>query len=446
MKTIKSVMCFAIAFCMLLSSCLPDVELGPDPVRGSIIRFKLANFENAEVKMNDRNIVVTLPIGSSVTSLVPDIIVSLGTKILDYTPGQAMDFSNEVTIKVQGTDKEVIEYKVNVSVKEPQPGFTTPELLWEKRHEDLGWANNTVYSAAVSKDFVVVCQNQKMETFNALTGEKVGFMTMPSGTIHQITNDDKGAIIAITVASTNADIVLYRWADVNSAPVELSRWKNDIVRTDGASNTNTNIGRGQLSVRGDLSGDAVIYIPATLSPYVLRWTIKNGVLKSQTPEKLLYVFDNGATNFPNPASAVSALGANPEDGYTASSTQDYTYNTPAKKYTFNTTDGPKPYRGFVFDFNKATYFAGFHYRSTGGYFYVFDITNPAGIEMNETQRFENGIDFKPFTSTTFTHVPGANNASLHGGFAIKHLTDGTAILYYLYSNAGLRAYKLSPKP
>ena len=66
--------------------------------------------------------------------------------------------------------------------------------------------------------------------------------------------------------------------------------------------------------------------------------------------------------------------------------------------------------------------------------------------MNETQRFEKGIDFKPFTSTTFTHVPGANNASLHGGFAIKYLNDGTAILYYLYANAGLRAYKLTPKP
>ena len=446
MKTIKTLMCFAITCCMFFTSCLPDVELGPEPVRGSIIRFKLVNFENAEIKMNDRDIVVTLPLGSSVTGLVPDIIVSLGAKILDFTAGNAMDFSKEVTIKVQGTDGIVVEYKVNVFVKEPQPGFTTPELLWEKRHEDLGWANNSVYSAAVSKDYVVVSQNQKIETFNALTGDKVGLMTMPGGTIHQIANDDKGVIIAITVASTNADIVLYKWENVNSVPVELSRWKNDIVRTDGASNTNTNIGRGQLSIRGDLSGDAVIYIPATLSPYVLRWTIKNGVIKSQVPEKILYAFDNGATNFPNPASAVSALGPNPEDGYTVSSTQDYTYNTPAKRYIFNTTDGPKPYRGYVFNFNKATYFAGFHYRSTGGYFYVYDITKPAGIEMNETQRFEKGIDFKPFTSTTFTHVPGANNASLHGGFAIKYLNDGTAILYYLYSNSGLRAYKLTPKP
>src|SRR5690606_31860182 len=103
-------------FSILFSSCLPDTELAPDPVEGSIIRFRITNSPDATVAMSGNNIAITLPIGSSLSRLIPEIIVSKGTTVLDYTPGQEMDFTHDVVIKVKGTDNVIIEYLVKGEV------------------------------------------------------------------------------------------------------------------------------------------------------------------------------------------------------------------------------------------------------------------------------------------------------------------------------------------
>lgn len=434
-------------FSMLGTSCLPDTEYGPDPVEGSIIRFRISNSPEAVVAMSGKNIAITLPIGSTLTGLIPEIIVSKGTTILDYTVGQEMDFSNDVIVKVKGTDDVIIEYLVKAEVKEPQPGFISAELFFERKHIDYGWPQHYTTSIAVSKEnfLVVLSTLREIQKFDANTGERTGTMAWPGEGIpmQQIANDSQGKILGITQSSGGTVAKIFKWDNVNSQPEEFLSWNLDLA---GANV----VGRGSLSVNGDITKNAVIYTPACGHAYVLRWTIKDGVLLSQDPEKVPYippVVGNGL--LPHITPSVNALGPNPEDGFTMSAyNRGTSYVGPTHEYVLQpsayqgNTSAQGAARSFVFDFNRAKYMVGALYGSTIS---IFDITKPEGIEMNEEQRFENGIEFKPFTSPSFPSNAGVANVSPYISFSIKQNDDGTAILYYLFANSGIRAYKLTPK-
>jgi len=422
---------------LFFSSCLPDTELAPEPVEGSIIRFRIANSPDATVTMSGNNIAITLPIGSTLTGLIPEIIVSKGTTILDYSPGQIMDFTNDVIIKVKGTDNVVVEYLVKGEVKEPQPGFITPELLFERKHIDYAWPLHNVYSSAVSGENLLVLITNKIEKFNPYTGERTGQMVWAGVPMHQITNDSEGRVIGISVSNGGTVARIFKWENVDSAPVEILSWTVDLT-------ANPVVGRNMLNVVGDISKNAVIYTAANGNPYVLRWTIKNGQFVSQAPEKIIYVSPTGQPNFPNVTPSVSGLGPNPEDGYVVTTyNRGYSHVIGDEVRIFNTAEAAGPIRSLAFDFNRAKYFVGALYNSS---IFILDITNPDGIEMTEAERFEAGIEFKPFTSPTFPHNGGAANTTPHSGFSIKYNDDGTAILYYVFANSGIRAYKLTPKP
>ena len=47
------------------ASCLPDTQLAPEKVEGSVIRFQITNVEGAMVTMLGQNINVSLPIGAT---------------------------------------------------------------------------------------------------------------------------------------------------------------------------------------------------------------------------------------------------------------------------------------------------------------------------------------------------------------------------------------------
>lgn len=425
--------------CLANSSCLPDTELAPEPVEGSIVRFRVTNVEEAIVSMSGKNINIILPVGSVLTGIIPEIIVSKGTTILDYTPGQTMDFVNNVTIKVKGTDNVIQEYLVKGIVKEPEPGFSSIDLMFEKKYVDLPTLPlHNVYSMAVSGENLLVAQNGKIEVYNANTCEKIKDLAGHPGAIHQITNDAAGRIIAISVSNGGTLAKIYKWENVNTTvPDIICQWT--------VEGTGTGIvGRNLLNVTGDITKDAVIYIAANARTDIYRWTITNGTFKTTIPEKLTYILPINSGNFPNITSSVNALGNKPEDGYTVSAyTRGATHET-TKQRVFQVADAPNTMaRSFVFDFNGAKYFTVALYNSS---IFILDITKPDGITMTESQRFEAGIiDFKPFTSPTFPQNAGAANSSPHSGFAFKQNADGTAILYYLFANSGIRAYKLTPK-
>src|SRR5690606_7587202 len=130
--------------------------------------FQISNVENSVVTMLGKKINVSLPIGSVKTGLIPDIILAKGSTLLDYTPGQEMDFTNDVILKVKGTDGFIQEYLVTVEVKQPEPGFARAELLFEKKQAELPTlTNNNYYSIATSGDYVLVGVNGRIEVYNS---------------------------------------------------------------------------------------------------------------------------------------------------------------------------------------------------------------------------------------------------------------------------------------
>ncbi len=445
MKSIK-LFCtrlFLAVMTVSMMACLPDTELGPEKVEGSIIRFKITNIEGAVVAMLGRNINVSLPIGSSAEKLIPQIIVAKGTTILNYNDGQSMDFTNDVILKAQGTNGSITEYTVKTTIQQPKPGFDKVELLFEKKHSSYGWTLHQQYASAVSGENVLVANTSVIQVLDAYTGEAKGVLAGHPGAIHQIANDDAGRIFAVNVITNTAtSFKIYKWESVSaSAPQTIVNYT--IPAADWPA-SGGNLGRCLLSVCGDISKDAVIYLPLAGSKFFYRWVYTNGQLKSNTPDKVEYTFPLTTKTFGNITANINPLGPLPTDGYVVTQElRGWEYIGNNIQYTFATTDGVIPYRTFVFDFNGAKYYAG-AVKTPNTSFYIFDISNPKGIEMNETQRFDAGIEFKPFQSPTFP-VETTGNTTPHLGFSFKQNSDGTAILYYLYANSGLRAYKLTKK-
>lgn len=450
MKTIE-LFCKRLVIVFLavfVTSCLPDTLLEPEPVEGSIVRFRITNVDGATASMVGQNINVSIPTGAPVTALVPEILVAKGTIILDYTEGQPMDFSQDVIIRVQGTDNVVVEYLVRTLVRQPQPGFEKIELLFERKHtSDYGWGLHTQYSTATSGDDVLVTPSSNIiQILDGATGELKGALPSHPGGIHQITNDDTGRIFGINSTTGKSTIRIYKWDDVNSTPERIIDYQVPQNDSDWPASGGA-VGRCLLNVRGDIAGDAVITIPVVGTKFFYRWVYTEGILVSEEPEKVMYSFPLATTTatqtFGNITANVNNLGSTPADGYIVTQEgRGWEYIANGEQYTFSPEDGAIPTRAFVFDFNGATYYVG-AVRVPNTSFYIFDITNPEGIEMSDSQRFEEGIDFKPFQSNVF-RVEDTPNTTPHLGFSFKQHEDGTATLYYLYANSGLRAYKLTP--
>src|SRR5690606_7533750 len=204
--------------------------------------------------------------GSPTTELIPEIIVSKGTTVLDYTEGQPMDLSQDVVIKVRGTDNVIVEYLVKTAVRQPQPGFASIELQFERKHtSDYGWNIHQQYSSATSGEDVLVANANVIQILDGTNGEPKGVLSGHPGSIHQITNDDAGRIIAVNVLTTASTFKIYKWENVNSSapevivdfPIPAADWPV----------TSGNLGRCLLSVTGDLSKDAVITIPMARSNF-----------------------------------------------------------------------------------------------------------------------------------------------------------------------------------
>ncbi|MEJ5963494.1 hypothetical protein [Pedobacter immunditicola] len=423
------------------ASCLPDTQLGPEKVEGSVIRFQITNVEGAIVSMLGHQINVSLPIGATTNELIPQIIVAQGTTILDYTEGQTLDLSKDYILKVMGTNNVVVEYLVKTVVQKPKPGFAQIELLFEKKHSSFyGWTNNQQYSTATSGDHVLVANTGVIQVLNGNTGEPKGVLAGHPGAIHQIANDDAGRIFSVNVITTATAFKIHKWENVNSTAPELII---NYTIPAGDWPSGGNLGRCLLSVTGDISKNAVICIPMVNKNYFYRWVYTNGQLVSNTPEKVTYNFPLATKTFGNITANVNPLGNMPVDGYVVTQTaRGWEYIGKDKQYSFATTDGAIPYRSFVFNFNKAKYYAG-SVATPNSAFYIFNITDPKAIELTESQRFDEGIDFKPFQSVVFP-VETVGNTTPHIGFSFKQNADGTGILYYLYANSGLRAYKLTP--
>lgn len=445
MKRLNYIILFTVFINILFinKACLPDTYHGPDPIEGSIVRFYFDNAD-ATVIMGVDTIYATLPRNTDLTTLVPIVLVSLGSEFINFETGLPADFSSPVSIELKGTDNVIKTYTIIAEVADALPGFANVKPLFEIRHENLAGAKaNDLKSMAISGDKIILLTGSDILYFDANNGNLMGSKGTHHG-FNRLATDSLGRIIGSNAVSNGSTMRLFRMDAVEDDPVEIF---SAINTADGQ------FGNGaQINIYGDLDNNAIVFAPIHRngkSSQVYKWVIDEGEISSTSPEIIEYIYtDPEAKPYGNIGFAISA-GPNSNDGYIFGDRAESSYFQEGVRYIIKPDDiglwtygGPGG--GKVFTMNGAKYFALWRSNlSHGGLLNIMDISNPAAIAMSREERGRNRINFLQFESETFRHFSGfGNNVSMRGSIDVKYLQNGNVILYFMYDNSGIIAYEL----
>ena len=245
--------------------------------------------------INAQTNVITLISADEIGEQNAEIIMSHGATISPDPRVTAINFDQEqeFTVTAQnGVDKRVYKtVKGEPTLIPSGANFTRATVRWAKKLTDYGYANGTgvtdvAAGLAVVGDYVIINKVGLADPIyvNAKTGEKVGTIDLSS-----IGSSADGYLNNYRMTSdNNNNIVISNFSKDNGGTITV--WKKKGL--DGAIEqfisyaAGSNVG-DQLSVVGDLDGDAII--TATVNGSGLdffRWVVTGGALQSQTPEKI----------------------------------------------------------------------------------------------------------------------------------------------------------------
>ena len=278
-----------------MSSCGED-EPEPEPLssEANINSFVFADLDPAvTATVSGTNITATVPYDVDVTALNPTITVSENATIAPAS-GVARDFSQPVTYTVTAEDGTEVTYTVTVNQEEPPVLVVNP--LWERTLANGGipdWftANND-RDLAVAGEFVFVHNNNdRIQVLSAADGSDVsagaeGFINgkenFASGNLFLLgtATDSQGRIVASNLRVGSADQHpwnVYVWEDKDASQELLFQYPTPEGYRLGEN----------LSVVGDVRGDAIIYVPGSgygvSNNEILKFTITGGEVNT-TPE------------------------------------------------------------------------------------------------------------------------------------------------------------------
>lgn len=368
-------------------------------------------------------------------------------------PSVARDYSQPVEYTVTADDGTKAVYTVQMgNAVKIDKGFSIVKKLWSKSSGDLGFDDYRQIAIAVSGDYFVLPHSNEwapgssMKYYNRFTGTFAGNMNVTGADgIYAIANDSKGAIVGINNLYAGQNVCLFKWDNVNSAPVLLAR------STDWSSVASGFYGR-KLSVFGDLSGDAVIMSTtdgtnAGGANRILKWTVKNGAIVSQDPEVITYPTIWGWV-----AKAVPT-GTQATDNYFVCSNlpiyMDYVNgNNNSVLYSFSpnylaSKRDATPALTY-FEFNNAKYTAVIDASPYSSAMHIFDVTTPS--LMTTSSSGSNYAKFHVFNGESdYVACPGTANDNITGDIAVGPVSaDGfTMTVYFLVTNGGVVAYELN---
>ncbi len=382
--------------------------------------------------------------GMNLKNLKPKVRISAHATISPDT-ALVQDFSKPVTYTITAENGTKVAYTVKaITPAKVAAGIRTgsARLLWSKNLAEMGINNADHMSTSIALsqgNLIVNTRNVPNKYFDRFTGEYIGEMTM--GDIFNAnlknffsTNDDKGNILICNLTtSAGQDFFIYKWKGADDvAPVKLVQWKPDI--------TGAQVGR-KMSVKGDLNGNAVIYVGAAKSNNtILRWKVEGGVIKSEVPEKIVYP---GAKKWDLygdivPMGSITsdkvAISSYPADfvctdlssgeilGQVNTSGSGYGYNHSVDVTAFNGT----PYLAAINVINNLS-----------GNAFLYDITNPSLLST-----LPSSPDYsKVCVLKTATIVTNANGNST-GDVLLRVSDDGyKMIMYAMVTNGSVLAYE-----
>lgn len=408
--------------------------------KATIEQFTLASGLEAAINETDKKVyLITLddiPKQTATVVLAPHATISPDPSIpLDYSIPQTF------TVTSDSGNKSVYTVEKGIPNKAPV-GFTSTKVLWTKNMSELhGYADYLQIGIAVSDKHLIIPISDEWSATTEIpyystadcSHEGTLDLTGLSGAIFQVANDSQGHILANTMAWLyDPTINIWKWDNVTSAPVKLLSWSpaNAGIAYDDNTPWTITVGR-KLSVQGDLNGNAVIYATVGSSNKVIRWTVVNGVLESQTPE----IIDTGMDNWGVVAKA---------EGTGSLKTNDYVLCGNGLKpmlFNDNTQKGEFPdgkvrtfaFASKYFEFNNAKYLSitDSDDATASGLFYIFDITS-------------NFPDSKVYESTTI-YAGASPNYNATGDIAVGPISANgfTRTIYCLISNSAVVAYELN---
>ncbi len=236
----------------------------------------------------------TVPFGTDVTTLAPMIGISQEASV-QPTSETPQDFTTPVVYTVTAEDGTTQDWTVIITVagEDSQPVLTLSSAVWalttfqgtlpdwftSNGEDGIAYGNDHVYASF---------NHDQIKFLDPANGDSRGDLDMTgvdggSLKISDVETSADGSILACNVVDHNgngtATFKIYRWASETSAPeVYLEYEVSDVVRLGD-----------NLSVIGDVTGDAVIYTAygrnfsaGQRGADVYRWEVTGGIL-NETP-------------------------------------------------------------------------------------------------------------------------------------------------------------------
>ncbi|MBD1420340.1 DUF5018 domain-containing protein [Sphingobacterium chuzhouense] len=379
--------------------------------------------------------------GADLANLVPKILISNKASIFP-TLDVPQDFNSPVVYEVTAQDG-VTKKTYTVQFANPSKiplgiRANSGRLLWTKTLGELGIdpVNHMTTSIAVSDQHLIVnTREQPNKIINRFNGTLIGQMTMGGITQENFQNffltaDQKGQLlISNLVTARGNSLAIYKWKNsLDGNPIKIISWTMDEA---------WQVGR-KMSIAGDLEGDALIYLAASNSGRtILRWTVRNGRIVSQEPEKIIFP---GSTAWTLMAD-VAPLGNQADDPLIVTGQPG---NISYWDFKNNTILTELPASRLGLENNNALDFAAFnnaHYVSFGkvgdrdGQFYLFDVTQPDNLSLV-------GEPLEQLLAFRTTDLVSNSNGNRTSDVVLNVSDDGYKLyMYCLLTNGSVTAYE-----
>lgn len=237
-----------------------------------------------EATIDGTTIMATVPFGTDLTTLAPTITVSPDATV-DPASGAVQDFTEPVVYTVTAEDGSTQEYTVTIMAEVATTMMVTPVVEFTEAKGAVPAyfnADNNEQEIAVDENYIYVhSNNDRIIVHDITTGAIVDTINAKEITVGMenlflgaIDTDDTGIILGTPfMAGPEKRFPIYRWDDKDAAQEIFIDYTKPIGYSIGKN----------LTVVGDLDGDAIIYMPVDASNIILKFTVTGGV-GSNTPE------------------------------------------------------------------------------------------------------------------------------------------------------------------
>lgn len=367
-------------------------------------------------------------------TISPDLSIAQDfSKDVEYTV-TAQDGSTQVWTIVQ-TEPQELEYGIGYTRK--SWSLSASEMGFEGSLDYRGMAVTSNYVVVAARDFGCLLYDKE-------TGESRGKAALPTdldasnkAQSMYVAKDAAGKLSACSFPSwtTGGNFVLYYWKDgETSAPVRL-------IQKAGMGDS----GR-KYAVRGDLSGNAIVYVTSGKGNSVFKFYIENGVWNKDKDEKISIpgtTFTFLCTPVPLTDAADSqfvlidqqATGVGSVTLHSATGTQIASMSDDAKCVKDGLTAD-----GSVFTFNNATYLMYMDMQSAlKGRLKLMDITSLDKFTMSSTNP-----EYGTFEILKTDFMTSTSNGNGTGSCDFDLAADGKkAYIYMMLTSGGVMKYELT---